>query len=100
MDAAQVLIAGNWRNANSNKTFQAENPATGQQLPTPFPISQWKDCDDALAAASHAAQDLRKIEPERIAAFLERYASNIESSAAQLVEAAHEETALPISPRL
>ena len=100
MDAAQVLIAGNWRNANSNKTLQAENPGTGQQLPTPFPISQWKDCDDALAAASHAAQDLRKIEPERIAAFLEAYASNIESSAAQLVEAAHEETALPISPRL
>ena len=100
MDVAKVLIAGDWRNANSDSTFHAENPATGQQLPTPFPISSWKDCDDALAAASHAAQDLRKIEPERIATFLEAYASNIESSSAQLIQAAHEETALPTSPRL
>ncbi|HEY6413621.1 MAG TPA: aldehyde dehydrogenase (NADP(+)) [Edaphobacter sp.] len=100
MDAAQILIAGNWRKANSTGTFHAENPATGQPLPMAFPVSNWQDCDDALTAASHAAQDLRKIEPERIAAFLEAYANNIESSAAQIVEAAHEETALPISPRL
>ena len=100
MDVAKVLIAGDWHKANSDSTFHAENPATGQQLPTPFPISSRKDCDDALAATSQTAQDLRKIEPERIATFLETYANNIESSVAQIVEAAHEETALPISPRL
>ena len=100
MDAAQVLIAGEWRKANSKKTFQAENPATGQPLPMLFPISEWADCELALAAASKAAEELRRVEPERVAAFLEAYARNIESSAAQIVEAAHEETALPVSPRL
>ncbi len=100
MDVANVLIAGEWREANFSSTFQAENPTTGQPLPTLFPVSSWKDCDDALTAASHTAQDLRTIEPEQIAAFLDAYANNIESSATQLVEAAHEETALPISPRL
>jgi len=100
MDAAQVLIAGEWRKANSKKTFQAENPAAGQPLPTLFPISEWADCELALAAASKAAEELRHVAPERVAAFLETYARNIESPAAQIVEAAHEETALPVSPRL
>jgi 2,5-dioxopentanoate dehydrogenase len=100
MDAAKVLIAGDWRKANFDSTFHAENPTTGQSLPTPFPISNWKDCDDALDAATQTAASLRDVEPRQIAAFLEAYAGNIESSVTQLVEAAHEETALPISPRL
>src|SRR5271170_5356778 len=100
MQVAQVLIAGEWRDAHSHKTFQAENPATGHLLPTIFPISDWADCEAALAAASQAAPELAKLPPERIATFLEAYASNIESAAPQLVQAAHEETALPVSPRL
>ncbi len=100
MDAAQVLIAGEWRKANSGKTFQAENPATGEPLPALFPVSEWPDCDAALTAAAEAAQELRKVSPEDLAAFLEAYARNIEASAAQIVDAAHEETALPVAPRL
>ena len=37
---------------------------------------------------------------ERIATFLERYASGIETAAEQLVAMAHAETALPVKPRL
>src|ERR1700761_1059450 len=100
MDAAQVLIAGEWRKASSKKSFQAENPATGESLPTQFPISEWEDCEAALAAASSAFEELRTVAPEKIALFLEAYARNIEANAEQIAEAAHEETALPVSPRL
>ena len=43
---------------------------------------------------------MRELAPEQLAAFLENYASNIESSASAIVEAAHEETGLAASPRL
>jgi len=100
MGVEQVLIDGAWRTAKAKGTFQAENPETGERLPTQFPISDWSDCDAALSAATEAAKQLRQAAPEQIAAFLEAYARNIESAAAQIVEAAHAETALPASPRL
>jgi 2,5-dioxopentanoate dehydrogenase len=100
MSVAQVLIDGAWRMADVEATFHAENPATGQTLPTAFPISRWADCDQALAAAAKAAVELRSIEPSRIAAFLEAYARNIESAADAIIQAASEETALPVTPRL
>jgi alpha-ketoglutaric semialdehyde dehydrogenase len=100
MEAAQVLIDGKWRKADAEGTFHAENPATGETLPTPFPISSWSDCDAALTAASAASQILRTLEPEHLAAFLETFASNIELASAEIVTSANEETALPVSPRL
>ena len=56
MSLQPVLIAGEWRAANANGTFLAENPATGETLPEEFPISTWADCDAALAAATDAAR--------------------------------------------
>ena len=50
-----VLIAGQWRPAQSSGSFSAENPAVGERLPGEYPISDWADCDEALAAASEAA---------------------------------------------
>jgi alpha-ketoglutaric semialdehyde dehydrogenase len=104
MDAAQVatqvLIDGKWRAADAEGTFHAENPAKGEALPLAFPISRWSDCDAALTAATKAAAELRVIEPEKIAAFLDAYANNIEASADSIVAAAAEETALPATPRL
>jgi alpha-ketoglutaric semialdehyde dehydrogenase len=100
MAAAQILIDGQWQDAQAEGTFHAENPATGEVLSTPFPISGWADCDLALDAASKAATVLRGVAPERIAAFLEAYASNIEAASATIVQAANEETGLPVSPRL
>jgi 2,5-dioxopentanoate dehydrogenase len=100
MDAAQVLIDGRWRAADAEGTFHAENPAKGEALPLAFPTSRWSDCDLALTAATKASAELRTIEPEKIAVFLETYAANIEAAATAIVAAAAEETALPVAPRL
>jgi alpha-ketoglutaric semialdehyde dehydrogenase len=99
-DVAQVLIDGEWRAADAEGTFHAENPAKGEALPLAFPISRWSDCDAALNAATKAAAELRTTDPAKIAAFLEAYANNIEAAAATIVAAAAEETALPVTPRL
>ena len=100
MEVAQILIDGQWRKASADETFHAFNPTTGEALKAQFPISTWVDCAETLAAADKAAIALRTITPDRLAAFLETYASNIESSAVEIVAAAHEETGLAASPRL
>jgi len=76
------------------------NPTLGQPIALEFPVSQWADCDQALAAASEAFGQLRKMAPESIALFLEKYAALIEADKDGLVEIAHEESGLPKSPRL
>ncbi|MAS94202.1 MAG: ketoglutarate semialdehyde dehydrogenase [Verrucomicrobiales bacterium] len=100
MSTEPVLIAGTWREADSTGTFQAENPATKEAIPTEFPVSSWRDCELALASAAEAFVALRSIPEEQIARFLECYAEKIEERAEELVEIAHQETALPKSPRL
>jgi NADP-dependent aldehyde dehydrogenase len=100
MATEEVLVAGSWRVASAKSTFHAENPATGAALTDEFPISDWKDCDDALSAAATAAKSLRTVAPEKLADFLEGFAKKIEENAAALVEKANEETGLAISPRL
>jgi len=100
MSQSPVLLAGQWRAAKASSVFHADNPATGEKLPAEFPISTWADCDAALNAAAEAAAVLRTLPPEQIAKFLTRYAERIEACKAELVEAAHAETALPKAPRL
>lgn len=100
MDIAEILVDGKWRAADSESTFCTENPATGEALPTSYPVSRWNDCDFALTAASKAAVQMREVAPEQLAAFLESYAARIEAVSAEIVEKAHEETGLPVSPRL
>ena len=100
MSTNPVLIAGQWRASQAAGTFHAENPATGEPLPEEFPVSAWADCDAALTAAAKAAVELRSTPPEKIAGFLNRLAERIETRAAEIVERAHLETALPKSPRL
>lgn len=95
-----VLIAGEWRPAQASGEFFSENPATGEKLPAPFPISSWADCDAALEAAAKAAATLRATPAEKIAQFLETFASRLEKRASELVETAHRETAYPKNPRL
>jgi NADP-dependent aldehyde dehydrogenase len=97
---AKVLIGGEWRESDAEGVFEPENPATGEKLGREFPVSRWSDCDRALSAAVEAAHALEKIPAEKIAAFLEEYAKELEADAEAIVQAAHEETALPASPRL
>ena len=100
MSTQAVLIAGAWRAAAASGTFQSENPATRQPLAEVYPVSGWEDCKAALAAATAAAETLRTMPEEAVARFLDLYAGKIEAQAKPLVAMAHEETALPASPRL
>ncbi len=100
MHVHSVLIGDNWRPAQQVGVFQATNPATGEQLPDAYPRSAWADCEAALQAARQAADAMRSLPAEALAAFLETYAGNIEQHAEAIVTAAHLETAYPRSPRL
>lgn len=100
MSVRPVLIDGGWRVSSGTATFTAFNPATAAPLPETFPVSPWGEVEQAIDAASRAAVELRGASGERFSGFLERYADLIEARAESLVEAAHEETALPVSPRL
>ena len=96
----QIFINGEWREARASGSFRAENPATKQPLAEEYPVSSWEDCESALDAAVEAFEALRKLPRERIAQFLDTYASRIEARKVELVSIAAQETALPASPRL
>ncbi|MGI8982446.1 MAG: aldehyde dehydrogenase (NADP(+)) [Pirellulaceae bacterium] len=100
MPIQPVLINGSWRPASASSTFRGENPATTEPLPEEYPVSTWQDCDAALAAAVEAAAEMRSLDGEKIAAFLESFAAKIEGRKDDLVKLANLETALPVSPRL
>ena len=100
MSTHPVLLAGRWQSSEFAETFRASNPATGESLADVYPVSTWRDLDTALSAASDAASQLRRLSSDKFARFLHLYAEKIESSASELIEAAHLETALPKSPRL
>lgn len=100
MPLHRVLIAGEWRASQSSGTFRAHNPATGEPLPDEYPVSSWADCDAALAAAHQAADALQPLGPDRLAAFLNRFADRLDARKQALAEQAHLESGLPVSPRL
>jgi len=100
MSAQPVLIAGAWRPAEASGTFNAVSPLTGQVLDDTYPVSTREDIDDALAAGAAAAHSLEDVSREQRAAFLEVYADRIDARAEEISSTAHEETALPFSPRV
>ncbi len=95
-----ILLAGRWTASQGKATFQAMNPKTAEPLPDEYPVSPWPEIEQVLQAAAAAAQTVASWPGERFAAFLERYADRIEQRAADLVAMAHQETALPVTPRL
>lgn len=96
----RVLIAGGWRDADATGTFQPINPDTGETLECTYPMSSRADVDAMLEAGSIAAREMLRVSADEIAGFLECYADEIESNAAQITEVATLETALPVTPRL
>lgn len=95
-----VLINGQWREANSSGSFFASNPNNRETLTEEYPVSTWKDCDEALSAAAEAFVEMRSMDREKIAIFLDTFAAQIEERADELVDMAFTETGLPKSPRL
>ena len=100
MSTYPILVAGQWRNTQSEGAFQAKNPRTGESLPGDYPISSWQDIDTALDAAQEAFEELRTVPGERIASFLREYAGRIEAASEEICALASLETALPVEPRL
>jgi len=99
-EVAKIWVDGLWAESNGSDTFAATDPCTGQELSERFPISNWLDCQQALAGAAAAFEALSTVGRTKIADFLDRYAAGIESVADSLVDTATVETALPRSPRL
>ncbi|MCH2200662.1 MAG: aldehyde dehydrogenase (NADP(+)) [Fuerstiella sp.] len=95
-----VLINGQWTKSLASQHFCASNPSIREEIPRDFPVSPWSEIDQALTAAAEASRLMRNWSGSRFAEFLEAYATEIEARADELVAAAHEETALPLSPRL
>jgi len=101
MSLIPVLVDGAWRPARFPAgTFAAIDPATGAPLPGDFPISGFRDLDDALTAAVRAVEAFDRPDPERSARALESFARLAEERRAAIVALAHRETALPLEPRL
>ncbi|OYW24719.1 MAG: hypothetical protein B7Z55_01395, partial [Planctomycetales bacterium 12-60-4] len=96
-----VLIGGQWRpSRGGDDGFSAVNPATGETLPERYPISPAEELEECLKQAASAAQAVRCWPGERFAEFLDCFAEKIEGRAADLIAMAHQETGLPITPRL
>lgn len=95
-----VLINGQWTASTGSRNFHAMNPSTREEIPREFPLSPWEEIDQALDAAAAVSRTMRNWPGSRFADFLDAYASEIEARTDALVAAAHEETALPTSPRL
>lgn len=100
MTVQPVLIDGQWTTSAGTSTFQAVNPRTREPLPGRYPISPWAEVVRAIDAASRAAAIVRDWSGDRFAAFLEKFADRIDARAAELVEIANLESALPVQPRL
>lgn len=100
MTIQPVLIEGEWKESTGSKTFQADNPATGESIDLVYPVSEWDEIDRAIAAARNAFQEVRGLPGEKFAEFLDAYAELIDKNAEEISALANEETALPVSPRL
>ncbi|MEZ6146868.1 MAG: aldehyde dehydrogenase family protein [Planctomycetaceae bacterium] len=100
MSTQPLLINGTWRESTGAETFQAVNPATKQTMPDEFPVSPWSEVEETLKAADVAFTTIRSWPGERFAAFLESYANIIEARTDSIVDLAHQETGLPVEPRL
>ncbi|MCH2212995.1 MAG: aldehyde dehydrogenase (NADP(+)) [Fuerstiella sp.] len=95
-----VLINGQWASSSASQQFRAVNPSIREEIDRDFPVSPWSEIDQVLTAAAETSRLMRNWTGSRFADFLEAYAAEIEARADELVAAAHEETALPVSPRL
>lgn len=100
MSLQPILLDGEWTASAGTKPFQSVNPQTKQPLADAYPISPWSEIERVVQSAAKAARDIRGWPGERFARFLECYADHIDARAADLVAMAHQETALPVEPRL
>ena len=96
----KILVDGEWRVAEATGSFSAIDPNTSETLDHEYPVSGLADVDAVLAAGLGASRELRGVDREKVARFLERYADLVDERQDAITEAANLETALAVSPRL
>lgn len=94
-----LSIVGRNRVNRAGKSVPAINPATGSELPTSFHWATTEDVSRAAELGDKAFAEYRRWPAARRAKLLRLLADLIEKNAAELVERANFETALP-APRL
>lgn len=83
----------------AGETFYGVDPAAGKQLPPGFAPATAEEVDAAVRLAAEAFEHYRQISGRERGALLRTIAANIEAIAAEAIDRAHRETALPL-PRL
>ena len=63
-EAQSVLIAGTWRPANAEGTFQPDNPTTKEKTGEVYPVSTVEDVEEAVEVAAVAAEQIAEIGDE------------------------------------
>lgn len=100
MSVANILVDGKWIPSAGTTTFQATNPQTKEAIASKYPVSPWPEVETMIEVADRAFAALRAVPVETRAAFLDAFAERIDKRGPELVERAHEESALPKEPRL
>jgi len=77
------------------EAMYAVNPLTGERLPTDFLPATAEEVEAAVALAAQAFDIYQRVSGRDRGAFLRTIAAKIESIAAELIERASQETALP-----
>jgi 2,5-dioxopentanoate dehydrogenase len=88
-------IIGFREGATGGNDFHANNPRTGERLPQDFFSATAQEIDAAANLAHLAFEIYSRTSGRDKAAFLRAIATNIEAIAAEIIERAEEETALP-----
>jgi NADP-dependent aldehyde dehydrogenase len=86
---------GEKHSSAGTKTFNAQNPSTGETLAPQFREATESEVDEALQLATNAFEQYRREPPEKVAAFLTRVAEEISKLGDELIRRAQAETALP-----
>ena len=88
---------GNAVSSEGTETITATNAVTGDTLTPGFHIANDAEVDRAVRLANDAFPVYRGVTAEQRAAFLERIADEIVALGDELLERAHQETALPLA---
>ncbi len=92
-------IIGNQRGAGNDSPIHGTNPATGEKLDPAFPSATEAEVDRACKLARAAFARTSRLSGKEKAAFLRKFAENIEGIVDDLVARAPAETGLP-EPRI
>lgn len=90
-------IIGSTRGSKSGTAFYGINPATGEQLQPAFFSATPDDIDQATRLAEDAFASYSRLSNSRRASFLRSIADALQKISGEIIERAHQETALPVA---